>query len=157
MVHFMFDNAWDKGCSSCSLWADGYTGTVAHVQRKAAFVVVVHAEYEKMAEFMKWKGWSFPAVSSAGSTFNRDFGVSFTPDEISSGAGVFNYGRPFPASEGPGYSIFHKGSDGVVYHTYSTYARGMELMSPVWGFLDMLPKGRDEKRGMDWLKHQQEY
>lgn len=157
LVHFMFDPAWEKGCSSCSLWADGYSGIQAHITRKAGFAVVGKAPQAKLAEFAKWKGWTFPFISSNGNTFNRDMGVEFTPEEIAAKHTRFNYGRAFPASQAPGYSVFFKDAEGKVYHTYSTYARGMETMGAVWGFFDLLPRGRDEKTSMDWLKHKEEY
>lgn len=168
VVHFMFPPEWERGCSSCSLWADGYSGNVAHINRKAAFVAVGKAPIHKISSFKEWKGWAFPFYSSGKNTFNRDFGVEFTPDEVrarvaccwslvvhclghvhrsggsvadapgswlppcqvSSGAKLFNYGRTFPVTQGPGYSVFFKGPDGTVYHTYSTYARGMEQVRP---------------------------
>lgn len=155
-----------------------------HLDQKTAFVVVAKAEHDKIAEFQQWKGYSFRFLSSAKSSFNKDFDVEFTTEEvrerggavwhgplhvanvpltlaactqIKSGATKYNYGRSFPASQCPGYSVFYKDGDGKVYHTYSTFARGMEVVSPVYGFFDMLPRGRDEKRNMDWLKHKELY
>lgn len=97
VVHFMFDPAWERGCKSCSLWGDGYDGIMAHLNRKAAFTCVSMAPPEKIAEFKAFKGWSFPWVSSGGNSFNADYGVHFTPEEIEAKHKKFNYGRSFPA------------------------------------------------------------
>ncbi len=158
--HFMFGPDWDAGCPSCSFWADGYDGTMAHMaQRDAAFVAVSIAPLDRIEAYRKRMGWSFPWVSSEGSDFNRDFGVTFTAEEMKAGAPLYNYGTiPFPAPEAPGTSIFAKGPDGAVYHSYSTYARGLDPLNVVYQYLDLLPKGRDEGgQGMAWPRRRDEY
>jgi predicted dithiol-disulfide oxidoreductase (DUF899 family) len=160
--HFMMGPGWQAGCPSCSYWADGYNGFRVHIeQRDAAFVTISNATFAEISAFKTRMGWTFPWVSAHGNTFNRDFGVSFTDEERETGSVDYNY-RPvrFPSSEAPGVSVFALGEDGEVYHTYSTYSRGLDMLNGAYHYLDILPKGRDEdalQHPMAWVKRRDEY
>ncbi|MEM8688192.1 MAG: thioredoxin family protein [Pseudomonadota bacterium] len=160
--HFMLGDGWEVGCPSCSFWADGYDGTIVHMnQRDAAFVAVSGAPLEQIETFKARMGWRFEWVSSHGSSFNRDFHVSFSEDEVRSGDVAYNYtSTTFPVTEAPGISIFIKSNDGTVYHTYSCYARGLDMLNVTYQYLDLLPKGRDEgdlPHPMAWVRRHDEY
>ncbi len=160
--HFMFDPSWEAGCKSCSFWADGYNGFFAHIeQRDTTFVAVSLAPFEKLKAFQERMGWTFKWVSSQGSDFNRDFQVSETPREKEKGQSYYNYrvGEPF-SSERPGVSVFYRDDDGAVYHTYSCYARGLDMMNGAYHYLDLTPKGRDEEGlpyAQAWVRLHDEY
>jgi len=160
--HFMFDPSWDAACKSCSFWADGYNGFFVHLeQRDLAFVAVSLAPYDKLAAFARRMGWKFKWVSSLGSDFNRDYQVSETPEEKSAGQAYYNYsiGGPF-GGERPGISVFYRDDEGSIFHTYSCYARGLDMMNAAYHYLDLAPKGRDEEGlpyGMAWLRLHDEY
>jgi predicted dithiol-disulfide oxidoreductase (DUF899 family) len=144
--HFMFDPSWQEGCSNCSFWADGYNGYFKHLnQRDVAFAVVSRAPAPKLQAFRTRMGWRFPWVSSLNSDFNYDFQVSFTADAIASGEITYNYARRKPRStELPGLSVFCKDDHGVIFHTYSCYARGLDMLNGAYHHLDLVPKGRNE-------------
>jgi predicted dithiol-disulfide oxidoreductase (DUF899 family) len=144
--HFMFAADWQAACKSCSFWADGYNGIVAHLARRdVAFVAVSSAPLAKIEAFQTRMGWSFKWVSSAGTDFNHDFHVAFTPDEIASGRIYYNFAwRKRSATELPGTSVFFKDEQGTVFHTYSCYERGLDMMNAAYQYLDLVPKGRDE-------------
>ncbi len=159
--HFMFGPDWDEGCPSCSFWADSFDGTLAHLAaRDVAFVAVSRAPLANLIEYRTRMGWSFPWVSSADSSFNFDFGVSFTEDE-QAGTGVYNYRDvDQPGEELPGFSFFARDDSGKVFHTYSTYARGLDPMNAAYQILDLAPKGRDEQDlpwSMAWLRRHDSY
>lgn len=160
--HFMFGPDWEEGCPSCSFWADGYDRLDIHLaHRDAAFVAVSNTSLDKIERYRARMGWTFRWVSSMGSDFNRDFQVSFTAGEIASGEMVYNYTKcSFPATEAPGFSVFHKPDSNTVVHTYSTYARGLDMLNPAYHLMDLLPKGRDED-GLDftmaWLRRRDQY
>jgi predicted dithiol-disulfide oxidoreductase (DUF899 family) len=142
--------------------ADGYDGLDIHLaHRDAAFVAVSNTSLEKIERYRARMGWSFRWISSLGSDFNRDFGVSFTPEEMAAGEMTYNYQRRrFPASEAPGMSIFHKPDAETVVHTYSTYGRGLDMLIGAYHLMDMLPKGRDEdgfEFSMEWLRRHDQY
>ncbi|WP_374563669.1 DUF899 domain-containing protein [Ideonella sp.] len=160
--HFMFAPGWEAGCKSCSFMADHIDGTQPHLaQRDVTLLVVSRAPLADIERFRRRMGWQFKWVSSFGTDFNHDFGVSFTAEERASGAVDYNYTRqPFPLEEAPGLSAFYRGDDGQVFHTYSTYGRGVELMMGTYDFLDIAPKGRDEDDlgyTMEWLRHHDRY
>ena len=160
--HFMFGPDWEEGCPSCSFWADGYNGLDIHLaHRDTAFVVVSNTSLDKIEKYRTRMGWAFRWVSSMGSDFNRDFHVSFTPEELESGEVVYNFTkRGFPATEAPGISVFHKPDAETVVHTYSTYARGLDMLNPAYHLMDILPKGRDEGEldfTMAWLRRRDQY
>ena len=160
--HFMFGPGWEQGCPSCSYMADHADGMNIHLaHRDITFVAVSRAPLADIQRFRQRMGWQFDWVSSHGSDFNRDFGVSFTQEELSSGEVDYNYGkRPFPAEEAPGISVFYRDDAGSVFHTYSTYGRGVEVMMGTYRMLDLTPKGRQEHDGiykMDWVRHHDRY
>lgn len=124
-------------------------------------VTVSKAPIDKLIAFKRRMGWSFPWVSSAGSDFNRDFGVSFTQEEIASGKPVYNFAtQPFGIEEGPGVSVFWREGQGSVFHTYSCYSRGLDILNPAYNLLDLVPKGRDEDglpQPMTWVRRHDQY
>jgi predicted dithiol-disulfide oxidoreductase (DUF899 family) len=161
VYHFMFDPEWTQGCKSCSFLADHYNPSVVHLQhRDVSMVTVSRAPIEKLLAFRKRMGWTFPWASSFQNDFNSDFGVSFTPEQLHSELSIYNYdSKPYPITELPGLSVFAKGDDGSIYHTYSTYARGLDIFLTAYNLLDTVPNGRDEENtpGMSWLRHHDRY
>ncbi len=160
--HFMFDPDWSEGCKSCSLFADHYDRSIIHLhQRDVTMVTVSRAPLAKLEAFKKRMGWSFKWVSSLGSDFNWDYHVSFTPEEQAEKRTYYNYGiHPFPSSEGPGISVFTKNDQGEIFHTYSSFARGLDILIGAYNLLDIVPKGRDEDNlpyGMEWVRHHDKY
>lgn len=160
--HFMFGPGWEQGCPSCSFMADHIDGMNVHLaHRDVTLVVVSRAPLSDIETFRKRMGWQFRWVSSHGSDFNHDFGVSFTPEERARGEVDYNYGlQSFPAEEAPGISLFYRDGAGEVFHTYSTYGRGVEVMMGTYNLLDLTPKGRDEHNpdyAMDWVRHHDRY
>ncbi|MFN8062443.1 MAG: thioredoxin family protein [Vicinamibacterales bacterium] len=162
VYHFMFDPAWETGCKSCSFWADNFNGITAHLrQRDTSLVAVSRAPLGTLQRFAERMGWSFPWFSSAGSDFNVDYHVSFTPDQLASGTVSYNYdARKAGPAELPGISVFYREDDGRLFHTYSCYARGLDMLNGAYHYLDLTPKGRDENGlpyTMAWLKLHDEY
>ena len=163
VYHFMFDPEWEEGCKSCSLLADHYDPSVIHLRaRDVTMVTVARAPLAKLEAFRARMGWKSKWVSSLASDFNRDFHVSFTPDELEQKAAYYNYrdGAGFPVTEAPGISVFAKDESGKVFHTYSSYARGLDLLIGAYNLLDLVPKGRDEEKlsyGMEWVRHRDRY
>lgn len=161
VYHFMFHPNWDEGCKSCSFWADSYNNCVPHLKaRDVSLVAISRAPLEKLLAYRARLGWSFPWYSSGGNSFNFDFGVSFTPEQIESGTAVYNYHETDSAIEElPGISVFSREGEDV-YHTYSTYARGLDPYNATYQLLDIVPKGRDEDDlpyTMDWVRRRDEY
>jgi predicted dithiol-disulfide oxidoreductase (DUF899 family) len=163
VYHFMYDPSWQEGCPSCSYLADHFDGMLPHLdQRDVAFVVVSKALPDQLEAYKERLGWSFKWVSSHDNEFNRDYHVSFTPEELEKGEAYYNYkkGTQFPSTEGPGLSVFYKDENGNVFHTYSTYARGLDHLIGTYQFLDLVPKGRDEDDldfSMAWIRRHDEY
>jgi predicted dithiol-disulfide oxidoreductase (DUF899 family) len=160
--HFMLGPGWAQGCKSCSFMLDHFNATVVHLRaRDVAFAAISHAPLREILPFQRRMGWDVTWVSSHGTDFNRDFHVSFTEAEIARGGVAYNYGRrDFPQTEAPGISVFARDAAGDVYHTYSTYGRGVEVVMGTYHLLDLVPKGRDEDQleyGMDWLRHHDRY
>ncbi len=160
VYHFMFGPDWDEGCKSCSFWADSFDPNVVHLRaRDVTFVAVSRAAYPKLAAYRERMGWSFPWFSSAETDFNLDLGVSFrTADQETEGA--YNYGSQPPHDvEREGVSVFCRGDDGTVFHTYSAYARGIDLLNAAYNYLDLVPKGRDEegRSPQFWVRRHDEY
>jgi predicted dithiol-disulfide oxidoreductase (DUF899 family) len=161
VYHFMFAPDWKEGCPSCSLVADHFDATLPHLAaRDTTLVVVSRAAYPTLAAFKARMGWRFKWVSSSGSDFNFAFGVSFTDEQRAAGTVPYNYGTSeFMSIEREGASVFAK-QDGEVFHTYSTYARGVEALMGTYSYLDLMPKGRDED-GLDfpmaWVRHHDRY
>jgi predicted dithiol-disulfide oxidoreductase (DUF899 family) len=159
VYHFMFEPDWDAGCKSCSFWADNFDPNVIHLKaRDVTMVAVSRAPYPKLAAYCNRMGWSFPWFSSAGSDFNVDFGVTFSAEEQER-EGAYNYGSLKPlGAEREGVSVFANDADGRVFHTYSTYARGIDLLNTAYNYLDLVPKGRDEAgRSQSWVRRHDEY
>jgi len=160
--HFMFGPGWAQGCPSCSYMADHMGGMQIHLaHRDTSFVAISRAPMAEIEAFRQRMGWDFRWVSSHGSDFNYDFHVSFRPEETATGEVDYNYRRqPFPSDEAPGLSIFVRDDEGRVFHTYSTYARGVEAMMGTYQLLDLTPKGRDERDTfykMEWVRHHDRY
>lgn len=161
VYHFMFGPGWKEGCPHCSFWADHYDSLQHHLgARDTAFAVISRAPLKEIAPFKKRMGWHFPWLSSNPTDFNFDFNVSFTPEQIKSGKAIYNY-RPLDMDidEREGVSAFYKDKNGDIYHTYSSYARGIDLMNTTYNFLDLTAKGRDETPGsaQDWVRYRDEY
>ncbi|MBO9514243.1 MAG: DUF899 domain-containing protein [Variovorax sp.] len=158
--HFMLGPGWAEGCVGCSYMADHADGMTAHLaQRDIAWVAVSSAPLAEIEGFQRRMGWKFAWVSSNGSTFNHDFGVSFTPEERQRGEVYYNYAmQAFPHAEAPGVSVFFKDAAGDVFHTYSTYGRGVEVMMGAYQMIDLTPRGRDEgDAAMGWVRHHDRY
>jgi predicted dithiol-disulfide oxidoreductase (DUF899 family) len=162
IYHFMFAPEWEAGCKSCSFWADTFNGITSHLAaRDVTFAAISRAPLAKLQAFARRMGWTFPWASSFESRFNYDFGVSFAPDELASGAKLYNYaGEPPDCTDMPGISVFVKDASERVYHTYSCYARGIDAMNAAYQYLDLVPKGRDEDAldfSMAWVRHHDRY
>ena len=162
VYHFMFGPGWEEGCPSCSFLADHIDGATLHLaQRDVTLLAVSRAPLARIDAFKTRMGWRFPWVSSQGSDFNFDYHVSFTKDAIALGAVDYNFEtRDFPSEEAPGISVFYKDEHGDVFHTYSTYARGLDLLVGAYNYLDLAPKGRDEDAlafTMAWVRHHDRY
>lgn len=162
VYHFMLGPGWEEGCPSCSLLADHFDGAVVHLaQRDVAFVVVSRAPLPEIEKFKRRMGWRFKWVSSFGNDFNFDYHVSATPEEKAKGIATYNYEvTEFPSDERPGASVFYRNAAGDVFHTYSTYGRGLDILIGAYNFLDLAPKGRDEaglSYGMAWVRHHDKY
>jgi predicted dithiol-disulfide oxidoreductase (DUF899 family) len=159
VYHFMYPADWDAGCSSCSFWADNFDPIIVHLNaRDVTMVAVSRAPLAKLIEYRRRMGWSFGWFSSAGNDFNRDLGVGFTPEEAEQG-GFYNYRLgPTGPTEREGMSVFFKDDTGRIFHTYSAYARGIDLMNTAYNYLDTVPKGRDEGgRPLHWVRRHDEY
>ncbi len=160
--HFMLGPGWEQGCKSCSFMMDHFNPTVVHLKaRDVSFAAISHAPLKEILPFKKRMGWAVNWVSSHGTGFNQDFHVSFTEKEIKRGGVPYNYGKmDFPQTEAPGISVFARDAAGDVYHTYSTFGRGVEVVMTTYDLLDLVPKGRDEAGmdyGMEWLRHHDRY
>ncbi len=161
VYHFMFSPAWDEGCKHCSFWADNFNSIVVHLNhRDVTLVAISRAPLAKIKRFKKRMGWSFKWVSSFQSDFNYDYHVSFTPKEVQSGAAFYNYTQTKAPQDREGVSVFYKDERGTVFHTYSSYARGIDILNTAYHYLDLVPKGRDEdglKSPQAWVRYHDEY
>jgi predicted dithiol-disulfide oxidoreductase (DUF899 family) len=160
VYHFMFAPNWEAGCRHCSFWADNFDRIVVHLkQRDVTMVAISRAPYAKLAAYEKRMGWSFKWVSSGETNFNFDYRASFTPQELAAKSGLFNFTVQDPhESDREGVSVFYKDTAGSVFHTYSAYARGIDLFNTAYNYLDIVPKGRDEgDRGPYWVRRHDEY
>jgi predicted dithiol-disulfide oxidoreductase (DUF899 family) len=162
VYHFMFGPEWDEGCKSCSFVVDHLNGVPPHLAaRDVTLVAVSGAPLAKLAAFKSRLGWQVPWVSSHGTDFNHDFAVTFSPKELESGEKLYNFGSIPPyADENPGMSVFYRDAAGDIFHTYSTYARGLEPLLTTYFILDAVPKGRDEDQlefSMSWVRHHDRY
>jgi predicted dithiol-disulfide oxidoreductase (DUF899 family) len=161
VYHFMYGPDWEEGCPSCSFWADSFNGMPVHLaNRDASLVAVSSAPFAQIDEYRRRMGWSFRWVSSAGSDFNFDYGVSFTPEQRAAGA-EYNYRHvDEPMDESPGISVLAMDAAGQVFHTYSAYSRGLDPINSGYQLLDLTPKGRDEDDlpwTMAWLRRHDSY
>jgi predicted dithiol-disulfide oxidoreductase (DUF899 family) len=163
IYHFMFGPNWKEGCPSCSMMADSIGGTLPHLAaRDVSLVFVSRAPVEKIQAFKQRMGWTFPWVSSLASDFNFDFHVSFKPEQQKTGKVDYNFTlQKFPSEEAPGASFFFKEPGTAdIFHTYSTYGRGLDALIFPYTILDMAPKGRDEDQfafPMQWVRHHDRY
>jgi predicted dithiol-disulfide oxidoreductase (DUF899 family) len=162
VYHFMFGPGWEQGCPSCSLLADHFDGATVHLaQRDVTFVAISRAPLAEIEPFRRRMGWRFKWLSSADNDFNHDYQVSFTPDEMAKGKVYYNYNMgEFPSEEAPGASVFYKDAAGQIFHTYSCYARGLDILIGAYNWLDLAPKGRDEADlpwTMAWVRHHDRY
>jgi predicted dithiol-disulfide oxidoreductase (DUF899 family) len=162
VYHFMFSPEWAEGCPSCSFNMDHADGALVHLaQRDVTFAAISRAPFSKIQAFKQRMGWHFHWVSSYGNDFNYDFHVSFTKDEMAKGKVYYNFDlTEFPSEEAPGISVFYKDAAGNVFHTYSGYARGTDIMVGTYNYLDFVPKGRNEDKldfSMSWVRHHDRY
>ena len=160
--HVMFAPEWDAACKSCSFWADGFERMVPHLAaRDTTMIAVSRAPVKKLEAFKTRMGWTFDWVSSDLSDFNFDYAVSFTPDQTKSGAKIYNFGTSgFGAEEAPGISVFYRDEAGDIFHTYSCFARGLDMMNAAYHYLDLTPLGRHEEGlpyPMDWVRLHDRY
>ena len=160
--HFMFAPDWNEGCKSCSFWADQFDRMISHLAaRDTTLVAISRAPLAKLDAFKARMGWTFDWFSSAATDFNYDYAVSFRPDEIKSGAKVYNFGTSdFGVEEAPGISVFYRDQAGSVFHTYSCFARGLDMMNAAYHYLDLTPLGRHEQGlsyPMAWLRLRDQY
>jgi predicted dithiol-disulfide oxidoreductase (DUF899 family) len=162
VYHFMLGPDWEEGCKSCSFWADNYNGLDIHLaHRDVTLLAISSAPFAQIEAFRRRMAWSFKWVSSAGCDFNRDYHVTFAPDDLARGDIYYNYTRMKSSlTERPGISVFYKSPDGIVYHTYSTYSRGLDMINGAYHLLDLVPKGRDEaalSSPMAWVRLHDSY
>jgi predicted dithiol-disulfide oxidoreductase (DUF899 family) len=160
VYHFMFAPEAAAGCPHCSFWADSFDGGTIHLyQRDVTFVVVSRAPYARLADYQRRMGWRFKWVSSGESSFNYDYQASFHSADRSARQALYNFEPQDPGGpDREGVSVFSRSPDGKLWHTYSTYARGIDLLNPTYNWLDLVPKGRDEgDRGQSWVRRHDEY
>jgi predicted dithiol-disulfide oxidoreductase (DUF899 family) len=160
VYHFMFGPDWEEGCPSCSFLCDHIDGTLAHLEHHdVTLLAISRAPLSKLEAYKKRMGWRFKWVSSFGSDFNFDYHVSFTEKEIAQGKIYYNYEMTEGGEEQPGISVFYKDESGDIFHTYSSYARGGDLLIGTYNYLDLTPLGRREKKGegMDWVRRHDRY
>ena len=162
VYHFMFGPEWEQGCPSCSFLCDHIDGANLHLpHRDVTLLAVSRAPLAQIEAFKQRMGWRFKWVSSYGNDFNRDYHVSFTPDHMAKDEVYYNYRMgEFPSDEAPGISVFYKDPAGDVFHTYSAYARGLDMLVGAYNYLDLVPKGRDEAAlpwTMAWVRHHDRY
>ena len=161
VYHFMLGPGWGEGCKSCSYLADHFDGANRHLpHRDVTFVVISRAPLSEIGAYQKRMGWRFKWLSSHDNEFNFDYHVSFTKEEEKANKVYYNYGTgEFMSDELPGLSVFYKDENRDIFHTYSTYARGLDILVGAYNFLDLVPKGRDENPDstMDWVRRHDEY
>jgi predicted dithiol-disulfide oxidoreductase (DUF899 family) len=161
VYHFMFGPGWEQGCPSCSFLSDHIDGANWHLpQRDVTLLAVSRAPLSEIEDFRRRMGWRFKWVSSYGSDFNYDFHVSFTKEELAKGKVDYNYDLVEGYDELPGLSVFYKDPSGAIFHTYSAYARGLDMLVGAYNYLDLAPKGRDEAAlpwTMAWVRHHDRY
>jgi predicted dithiol-disulfide oxidoreductase (DUF899 family) len=162
IYHFMYGPDWAEGCPSCSFWADSFNGIGVHLEhRDITLIAVSRAPLPILDAYKTRMGWDFKWVSSFDSDFNYDYHVSFTPDEMEQGEAIYNYHvGPVSVDELPGVSVFYQDEAGDIFHTYSAYARGVDMINGAYQFMDLAPRGRDEDDlpyNMAWLRRHDQY
>ncbi len=159
VYHFMFGPDDDEGCSGCSFLSDHVDGANLHLaHHDVTFVAVSRAPLSKLDAYKKRMGWQFTWVSSGGSDFNYDYNVSFTKDAVAKGTATYNFEKIDDSMEDlPGISVFYKDADGDIFHTYSSYARGGDILIGAYNYLDITPKGRNETSTMNWMRRHDQY
>ena len=162
VYHLMYDSTWDAACPSCSFWADNFNDINVHLnQRDVTMIAISKAPYSKIDAYKKRMGWDFKWVSSFDTDFNFDYYVSFTPEELAKKKAFYNFISQDPhTSEREGVSVFYKDTIGRVFHTYSAYERGIDILNNTYNYLDLVPKGRDENGydfPMAWVRRHDEY
>jgi predicted dithiol-disulfide oxidoreductase (DUF899 family) len=162
VYHFMFHPSWNEGCPSCSFWADNFKGIIVHLRhRDVTLVAVSKARLEQIEAFKKRMGWDFTWASSFANDFNRDLHVSFTPEEMERKQVFYNYRvGTFPREEAVGISVFYRDGRGEIFHTYSCYSRGVDMLNVAYHYLDLVPKGRNEDAlsfSQAWVRHHDKY
>jgi predicted dithiol-disulfide oxidoreductase (DUF899 family) len=163
VYHFMFGPDWEAGCPSCSFWADNFNNIIIHLnQRDVSMVTISRAPYNKISEYQKRMGWSFYWVSSFNNNFNFDYHVSFTQEELAKKEVFYNYVlQDTDVSDKEGISVFYRNPSGQIFHTYSTFERGIDAFNIAYHYLDIVPKGRDEEGShafpQYWVRRHDEY
>lgn len=162
IYHFMLGPDWEVGCKSCSFWADNFQGIDVHLAaRDVTLLAVSSAPLERITQFKTRMGWTHKWVSSAGSDFNHDYQVTSTQEELCAGDIYYNYAWTRSSlTERPGISVFYRDAGGTVYHTYSCYARGLDMLNGAYHYLDLVPNGRDEPGPaphMTWVRLHDSY
>lgn len=162
VYHFMFAPEWDEGCKSCSWWADNFERNVVHLTRRdVTLVAISRAPLEKLEAFRMRMGWTFKWFSCAGNDFAYDYHASFRPEALATGAVEYNYRQHTTSmTDLTAISVFYRKADGAVFHTYSCYARGVDMMNAGYHYLDLVPKGRDEDGlpyNQAWVRERDKY
>jgi predicted dithiol-disulfide oxidoreductase (DUF899 family) len=159
VYHYMYAPGWDEGCTGCSFVSDHVDGALVHLNSKdVKYVAVSRAPLAEFLPFKERMGWNFDWVSSEGTTFNYDFGVSFKPQDLTAGNVMYNFTeQPLKSEEQPGLTVLVKTPDGRIFRTYSTYERGLDLLLTAYNLLDLTPKGRDEEGAMSWVRFHDQY
>jgi predicted dithiol-disulfide oxidoreductase (DUF899 family) len=155
VYHFMFGPGWDEGCVGCSFVSDHFDCANLHLKhRDISLVAVSRAPWKEFEAFKKRMGWQFKWVSSSGSDFNYDYQVSHKREDIDRGDVFYNYkNQKLTDEEQPGLSVFYKNADGEIFHTYSTYERGLDILLGTHHLMDMTPRGRRDHEGFWWRHH----
>ena len=159
VYHFMFGPGWEEGCPGCSFVSDHVDAARQHFEHHdVTYLAISRAPLDEFAPYKKRMGWTFPWYSSAGTDFNYDFGVSYRPADLEAGPVFHNFTlQKLSGQEQPGLSVFIKDDQGAVYHTYSSFERGLDLLIGAYNFLDLTPLGRNEEDAMDWMQRHDEY
>lgn len=162
VYHFMYGADWDEGCPSCSFWADNFNGIGIHLaHRDTRLVAISTAASAPLEAYKKRMGWDFPWYASGENGFNQALSVTFSADQVANKSQAYNY-KPNNSfmTECPGISVFTRDPDGAIYHSYSTYSRGLDMLNGAYHYLDLTPKGRDEE-GLEssqaWLRRSDSY
>jgi predicted dithiol-disulfide oxidoreductase (DUF899 family) len=160
VYHFMFNPEADAGCQHCSFWADNFNGVVVHMNhRDVTLVAISRAPLEKIEPFRKRMGWSFKWLSSFQNDFNYDYQASFAAAATRSGSVFYNYAiQKMNMADREGVSVFYKDAGGALFHTYSAYARGIDMLNTAYHYVDLVPKGRDEGDSpQSWVRYHDSY